>query len=138
MKQLLKLTLFTSLVALIFSACASNGKFSNNEKTASGYSHGEVVVNGAKQQAWDSQDNKFLSLEEFWRTYAKRNDGLTWGQSSTYPPYNDVKEYDLFMVEIGSEICLMEFFHDRWRRANDVRRWDSAFNKYSACSKVFN
>lgn len=136
MKQLIRWS-FIGLITVFFSACASNGKFSNNEKTSSGYSHGEVVINGDKQQAWDEEDKKFVSLEEFWRTYAKRNGGLTWGQSENYPPYEKVKEFDLFMVEVGNEICLMEFFHDRWRRANDVRRWDVAFNEYSACSKVF-
>lgn len=101
------------------------------------YSHGEVVVKDGKQQAWDDEDKKLVGLEEFWRSHAKRNGGITWGQSSKYPPYNDVKEYDLFMVEIGNELCLMEFYHTRWRRANDVRRWDDAFNEFSACSKVF-
>tara|TARA_B100001063_G_scaffold218143_1_gene221279 strand:+ start:986 stop:1114 length:129 start_codon:yes stop_codon:yes gene_type:complete len=42
------------------------------------------------------------------------------------------------MVEVDSGICLMEFYHDRWRRANDVRRWDDKFNQYSACKDVFN
>lgn len=128
---------FVALIGVFFSACASNNELQSDKKSNTVYSHGEVVVNEEKQQAWDEQDKKFVSLEEFWRNYAKRNGGLRWGQSSTYPPYNDVKEFDLFMVEIGDEICLMEFFHERWRRANDVRRWDNAFNEYSACPKVF-
>jgi len=31
----------------------------------------------------------------------------------------------------------MEFIHERWRRANDVRRWDDAFNDYAGCPHVF-
>ncbi len=101
------------------------------------YSHGEVKLVDGKELAWDSKDKSFVGLEEFWRNYAKRSGGLTWGQSKEYPPYNDVKEFDLFMVELDSGICLMEFYHDRWRRANDVRRWDNTFNSFSGCSNVF-
>lgn len=115
------------LLSMIFS-------FSLN---AMDYSHGEVVKKNNIQMAWDEIDKKFLSLEEFWRAYAKRNGGLTWGESSTYPAYDNVNEFDLFMVKIDGQICLMEFYHERWRRANDVRRWDDAFNEHSACSKVF-
>ena len=32
---------------------------------------------------------------------------------------------------------LMYFFHRRWRRANDVWRWDPSFNRYSGCATVF-
>lgn len=99
--------------------------------------HGEVVSKNGMDLAWDKEQKKFVTLEQFWRDYAKANGGLTWGQSKTYPPYNDVKEYDLFMVEIGNDICLMEFYHERWRRANDVRRWDDKFNEFSACPRVF-
>jgi len=99
--------------------------------------HGEVVSKNGVDLAWDKQQNKFVSLEQFWRAYAEQNGGLTWGQSKTYPPYNDVKEYDLFMVELESGLCLMEFYHERWRRANDVRRWDDKFNEYGGCAKVF-
>jgi len=99
--------------------------------------YGQIVSKNGVEQAWNDKQKKFVSLEKFWRDYAKENGGLTWGQSKTYPPYNDVKEFDLFMVEIDGHICLMEFFHDRWRRANDVRRWDDKFNEFSACSRVF-
>lgn len=133
MKKLLTLT-FILVSALFFSACVSN---TSVKKDSNELYHGKVVVKDKKQQAWDEQDKKFVSLEEFWRNYAQRSGGLTWGQSTTYPPYNQVKEFDLFMVEIDGKVCLMEFFHERWRLANDVRRWDPAFNEYSACPKVF-
>jgi len=137
MKLLLK-GIFAVVVAVLFSACVSNENFQVSNDNKIGPSYGEVIVKDGKQQAWDDEDKKFITLEEFFRTYAKRSGGLTWGQSENYPPYKDVNEFDLFMVEIGDEICLMEFYHDRWRRANDVRRWDIAFNEFSACSKVFN
>ena len=101
------------------------------------YSHGEVVVKDGKELAWDDKDKKFVNLEEFFRNYAKRNGGLTWGESKEYPEYNKVKEHDLFMVQVDSGICLMEFYHERWRRANDVRRWDDKFNSFSGCADVF-
>ena len=101
------------------------------------YSHGEVVVKDGKELAWDDKDKKFVNLEEFFRNYAKRNGGLTWGEGKEYPEYNKVKEYDLFMVQVDSGICLMEFYHERWRRANDVRRWDDKFNSFSGCADVF-
>ncbi len=78
-----------------------------------------------------------LDTEKFWRDYAKSKGGLTWGQSSQYPEYAKVKEGDTFMVEVAQGICLMEFFHNRWRRANDVRRWDDSINEYSGCPNVF-
>jgi hypothetical protein len=101
------------------------------------FDNGEVRFENKKQFAWNKKAKQWISLEEFWRDYAKKNGGLTWGQSKTYPPYDDVTENDLFMVEIESVLCLMEFFHTRWRRANDVRRWDDKFNEYSGCKKVF-
>ncbi len=41
------------------------------------------------------------------------------------------------IIEVESGPCLMEFFHTRWRRANDVRRWVAAFNEYGGCPDVF-
>jgi len=87
--------------------------------------------------AWDAEQGKWLKPEEFWLNYANLRGGLTWGSSKDYPPYKQVKEFDTFMVELNGGQCLMQFFHSRWRRANDVQRWDDAFNEYSACPKVF-
>ncbi len=124
MKRLVTLTL---LMTISFSSL-----FAMN------YYHGEVIIKNNTELAWDEKEKKLVSLETFFRNYAKRNGGLTWGESENYPPYDKVYEYDLFMVKIGNEICLMEFYHERWRRANDVRRWHDTFNEFSACSKVFN
>ncbi len=124
MKKLIKVLLITLGIFV----------FTNN---LSAEENGEVSIQDGKQVAWSQSDKKWLSLEAFWRSYAEQNNGITWGQSKKYPPYNDVKEHDLFMVELESGLCLMEFFHTRWRRANDVQRWDDQFNKYSACEDVF-
>lgn len=70
---------------------------------------------------WDGKEN----VELFWQRYIVSKGGLTWGRSSEYPDYDKVKEGDTFMVELKQGPCLMEFFHGRWRRANDVWRWGS-------------
>ena len=89
------------------------------------------------QQAWDAQRKQWLTLEDFWLSYADRRGGLSWGRRSDYPRYSEVKELDTMIIELESGSCMMMFFHTRWRRANDVRRWDDAFNRYSACPYVF-
>ena len=73
--------------------------------------------------------------EDVWT--AGRRGGLTWGSGTEYPPYAEVSELDTFLVQVDEGTCLMEFFHERWRRANDVRRWDDAFNNYGGCPHVF-
>ena len=98
--------------------------------------HGEIRQ-GDTLQAWDSTAGGWVTPEQFWLNYAEGRGGLTWGRGSEYPRYEDVKEGDLFMVELASGPCLMEFFHSRWRRANDVRRWDPKFNEYGGCPDVF-
>jgi hypothetical protein len=98
--------------------------------------HGEIRQVGMIE-AWDADVGDWVSPEQFWMNYADSRGGLTWGRGDTYPPYAEVSEGDLFMVELESGPCLMEFFHSRWRRANDVRRWDPAFNDYGGCPDVF-
>jgi len=82
---------------------------------------------------WDGKEN----VELFWQRYIASKGGLSWGRSSEYPEYDKVKEGDTFMVELEQGPCLMEFFHGRWRRANDVWRWGEAMNEYAACPFVF-
>lgn len=94
-------------------------------------------LGGDQFEAWDAINEQWLSPEVFWVRYAEREGGLTWGRTSVYPPYADVKEFDTLIIEMESGPCLMEFFHSRWRRANDVRRWDKAFNDYGGCPDVF-
>lgn len=76
-------------------------------------------------------------VDAFWRAYADSKGGLTWGVSSSYPEYAKVKEGDTLLIQIKQGSCLMEFFHSRWRRANDVRRWHDSINNYGGCPYVF-
>lgn len=88
-------------------------------------------------EAWDAENEQWLSPEAFWDRYAARRGGLTWGRRITFPPYEQVKELDTLIIKLKSGPCLMEFFHTRWRRANDVRRWDTLFNEFGSCPHVF-
>ncbi len=90
-----------------------------------------------KLQAWNDQGGQWLSAEAFWQAVAQQRGGLTWGRRATYPPYAEVNEQDLLLIELPSGVCLMEFWHSRWRRAQDVRRWSDAFNEYGGCPHVF-
>ncbi|WP_206064560.1 hypothetical protein [Neptunomonas sp. XY-337] len=76
-------------------------------------------------------------VEMFWEAYTASKGGITWGRSDQYPEYSHVKEGDTFLVEVKQGVCLMEFFHSRWRRANDVRRWSEDMNRYGGCPYVF-
>ena len=78
-----------------------------------------------------------MDVEAFWQRYADSKGGLTWGKTDTYPEYAKVKEGDTIWIETAQGPCLMEFFHRRWRRANDVRRWDDTINAYGGCPYVF-
>lgn len=109
----------------------------DGQTAATAVSDGQVSNASGKQLAWDNEKKSWVELEQFWLNYAQRNGGLTWGRGTNYPPYDQVSEFDTFMVEIQTGPCLMEFFHQRWRRANDVRRWDDAFNQYAGCPNVF-
>ena len=86
---------------------------------------------------WSEEDKKHIPVETFWRQYADTKGGLTWGEGREYPEYEKVKEFDTFLVEVDQGKCLMEFFHSRWRRAQDVRRWDPQYNQLLGCPHVF-
>ena len=93
--------------------------------------------NGSDLQAWSAKSQVWIDPKAFWLEYAAERGGLTWGERDTYPPYKDVTELDTMIIQLDSGICMMEFWHKRWRRANDVRRWDEKFTEYSACPVVF-
>lgn len=110
--------------------------------TASGQSKkpsdGEIrLSDSGATEAWDALGKQWVGPEDFWMRYAERRGGLTWGRRADYPAYEDVSELDTLIIETDKGPCLMEFFHTRWRRANDVRRWDDEFNKYGGCPHVF-
>jgi hypothetical protein len=100
--------------------------------------HGMVKENaGSKLQVWNDENSEWTDLDTFWVDFAKSNDAKYWGQTDTYPNYDDVKQFDTVLIQIEQGNCLMQFFHSRWRRANDVQRWDDAFNEYAGCPSVF-
>lgn len=78
-----------------------------------------------------------VDVEKVWMNYANLKGGITWGMSKEYPEYEKVKEGDTLLIQLDQGPCLMEFFHNRWRRANDVRRWDESVNAYGGCPYVF-
>jgi hypothetical protein len=88
-------------------------------------------------QVWQTQTSSWVTPEQFWQNYVTQKVGRTWPSSKEYPPYSKVRERDTFLVQVDSGTCLMEFFHERWRRANDVVRWDDRFNEHSGCADVF-
>lgn len=105
--------------------------------TGAGDYHGQIIIQSGEAVAWYKPTEQWLSIDDFWKNWTDSRGGMTWGRSEMYPPYDQVKEQDTFLVEINGGTCLMEFWHSRWRRANDVRRWDDGFNDYSACPHVF-
>ncbi len=99
---------------------------------------GQIRQNENKHlEAWDNVANQWLSIELFWDQYGERRGGLTWGSRTEYPPYSKVKELDTMLINLPAGACMMEFFHGRWRRANDVRRWSKEFDDYGGCPNVF-
>jgi len=91
-----------------------------------------------KLLAWNTDKSEWSNIELFWHNFAKSNKAKYWGKSNMYPNYTAVKEFDTFLIQLDEGNCLMQFFHSRWRRANDVQRWHDAFNDYSGCPYVFN
>lgn len=99
--------------------------------------HGALQGSDNHRQAWNATTGQWVTVEAFWLHYANRNPAKYWGRSASYPPYGEVGEHDTVLIEVAGNVCLMEFFHSRWRRAQDVRRWDAAFNTHGACPDVF-
>ena len=98
---------------------------------------GEVRASGDSLEAWDAVNEAWLSPDDFWQSFAERRRGKIWPSSDKFPPYAEVNEHDTFLYQHASGSCLMYFFHTRWRRANDVWRWDPRFNEYGGCANVF-
>lgn len=108
------------------------------EQIPNGTRDGQIhVLDDGSFLAWDVPSAQWVSPDAFWKVYADRASGRNWGSGSEFPPYEEVNEHDTFLVQLESGTCLMYFFHTRWRRANDVRRWGDEFNEYSACPYVF-
>ena len=100
--------------------------------------HGFVNKNDSGTlQAWNAERDEWSDIDSFWQNFAKSNKAKSWGITDTYPNYDEVNEFDTLVIELKQGTCLMQFYHARWRRANDVQRWHDAFNEYSACPYVF-
>ena len=126
-------SLLTTIITLSISTAALLVSIQSAAAT-----NGEVRQSvGLGMQAWHSQSEQWLTLEAFWDDYANKHQHKHWPSSVTYPKYEELNEGDTFLVQLKDSSCLMEFYHSRWRRANDVRRWDNAFNAYGACPFVF-
>ena len=124
-----KVTVLIALTGLLNSMIASGAEEPTQGDTMNTDSGGWVV--------WHAGESAWLEPEAFWDAFIQQRGGLTWSRSDIYPPYSEVSEHDLFMVQLASGPCLMEFFHRRWRRAQDVQRWTPKFNAYGGCPDVF-
>ncbi len=125
--RLLALMLVSALAVSVASAQDENGE-----------RDGEVRPSGDdKFLAWDAQQLQWLEPEAFWQSFAERKRGRIWPAGSEFPPYAEVDEHDTFLLQLEQGPCLMYFFHQRWRRANDVWRWGPEFNEYGGCPHVF-
>lgn len=129
----------SSLLLVLLMACQMQQLASaQNIKPGSGkrVAHGHMRHFDNRLIVWDSQVKKWVSPSRFWSNYTRRTRAKYWGRMKFYPPYRRVKEHDLVLIETARGTCLMEFYHRRWRRANDVWRWDKGFNQYGGCSNV--
>jgi hypothetical protein len=117
-------------VVMIFNTTASAGKPTDA-------SNGQLYHDNDETEVWSASAEKWLPVEDFWLAFANANDGKFWARSSNYPPFSEVTERDSFLVELEQGVCLMYFWHGRWRRAQDVWRWDEGFNQLLSCPYVF-
>ncbi len=102
------------------------------------YEHGEIKQSTSGDiQVWNANSTQWSDAETFWLNFEKTNEGNSWGRSTKYPNYDDVNEFDTIIIELEQGACLMQFYHARWRRANDVQRWNDNFNEYGSCPYVF-
>jgi hypothetical protein len=122
--------IFIFVVAVIFNATA----FAARPTEAS---NGQLYHGSDEVQVWSTDAEQWLPVEDFWLAFAKGNDGKFWGRSGNYPPFGELDERDSFLVELDQGVCLMYFWHGRWRRAQDVWRWDEGFNQLLSCPYVF-
>lgn len=117
------------LTSILVSACASN--------SAVDPAWGETRPNVSSFEAWDKDSNAWLTPQAFWTAHEIRRGAKNWPSAESYPPYAQVKEFDTFLAQTKTGTCLMEFYHQRWRRARDVWRWGEEFNSFSGCDTAF-
>lgn len=98
---------------------------------------GQIRMQQTEPMVWSAELGRWQAAEDWWLAFAKSSDGKFWGKRPDYPRYDEVSEHDTLMISGEHGSCLMYFFHQRWRRAQDVRRWDPAFNEILGCPTVF-
>jgi hypothetical protein len=130
----MKRTLFGLCLLLLTQLSLADQTPSHSEPSHSQVRHGEFSAEG---KVYDMTEQKWVNPLEFWHNYAQTKGGLTWGTATRYPNYADVSEFDTLIIEVAQGPCLMEFFHSRWRRANDVQRWNPKFSEVLGCANVF-
>jgi len=99
---------------------------------------GAVRESDAGIQVWSAQRNAWIEPTLFFADDLKTLNGPTYGRTSQYPPYAQVKEWETLVDVLpdGRE-CPMVFFHQRWRRLPDVRALDERLRNYGGCKDVF-
>lgn len=113
-------------------ACSQPGVAGQNSTAKSG----PESANSQEFLVWDEAAQVWLQPDLFWTQHIERSKATYWGRASAYPPYETVHEHDLIWIETAAGDCLMEFYHRRWRRANDVWRWDKRYSQYRGCATV--
>lgn len=93
----------------------------------------EMVDDNVVGDVWTFfQDQKQILLS--------RHGGTDYGELSAdqYPTFASVKEWDFLteQLEDGS-MCVMVFYHQRWRRLPDVLGLSEELRNYEGCGKVF-
>ena len=116
---------------------ATLGLFSQVSSSQEKPANGQLRNADSAPEAWNAGSGQWLPVEAWWMEYAQGSDGKFWGKRSDYPPYEQVGEHDTLLIVVEEGPCLMYFFHQRWRRAQDVRRWDPAYNEILGCPHVF-
>jgi hypothetical protein len=99
--------------------------------------NGQINQTPSGPMAWNQASEEWLTVEDFWQVFSSANNGTDWGRSKSYPEYSNVGERDTLLIELEQGTCLMYFWHKRWRRAQDVWRWDERFNELLGCPYVF-
>ena len=121
----------TLLIGLALSLCA-------NAQGPEQPADGQLSERAGRVLAWSADRSDWIAPEAFWLDYARANTlGKFWGRRADYPAYKEVSEHDTLLIELDAGPCLMYFYHERWRRAQDVRRWDPGFNDLLGCPHVF-
>jgi len=100
--------------------------------------NGEVREHNGELQVWSESRNSWIEPPLFFADDLKTLNGPTYGRTSTYPPYEQVKEWETLvdLLPDGRE-CPMVFFHNRWRRLPDVRALDDRLRNFGGCRDVF-